>query len=293
MSKKKLEEVNQLHKKSEEAYKEYDKRVDELCRENQILLSKFSQWISNINNQRIGLRKEIKDLYEFLSSFGNIEEKVTLFDFVLEEELILENMKKKDSFKKDWGLYKTKWYNNGGLIGAIIIHNKNKRLITEKRSELDVMQMEWNKDIEERENYLDFCETAVEIANIYQNCVIIVKDAIEKQIIPELHGVRCFFYADAVREDILYNNEISSKNVRFNPYTEYKDTQYNKHYLFVKNTYDFYNTICKFFTRKILTDMFQDKTVIKERKEEIDEKVNEIKQQLVKVEENIMFVEGK
>jgi len=109
--------------------------------------------------------------------------------------------------------------------------------------------------------------------------------------VPEIQAVRCFFMADAIKENIKYDEDVS--NVRPNPVSMYKDTPYHNHYLFVKNSYDFYDTIQKIFTTPILSDVLNDTSVSDDVAKKLEDGINDIRKSLDAIEENMMFTEVK
>ena len=102
--------------------------------------------------------------------------------------------------------------------------------------------------------------------------------------------MRCFFYADVLKENILYDND--GARVTPNPIAVYKNTPYNKHYLFIKNAHDFYILISHFFTKPYLTEMFYNEHVSEEVQAFFDAGIAQIENKLDTVRENMIFVEG-
>jgi len=188
----------------------------------------------------------------------------------------------------------------GGIWGGINLIGKkikNKKLIEEVTPKLNQCILELKNNISERERLILFCENAIKIADIYRVCVTLTKDTINEKIIPELNAVMCFFYADSIKEDVLYDKEIT--NVKLLPLESYNNTQYQKHYLFVKNTFDFYRLICTFFSQTALTDLLCYTEVSDEEYDKLTEKVlnieqqkEEIQKQIGEVANNIIFMEG-
>jgi hypothetical protein len=187
----------------------------------------------------------------------------------------------------------------GGIILApvgaagygIYARNENKKKITELTELLGMMRTDWAEKITKLENYRDFiCRDAPRIAEIYRECIALVRDSVKYNIVPEIQAVRCFFTADAIKENIKYDQKTT--NIRPNPVSMYKDTSYHKHYLFVKNSYDFYAVTHKFFTKAVLSEILTDITTSSAVQKKLEEGIAEVREKLATVTENIMFSEG-
>lgn len=295
-------ELEDLNNEASVAYEDYKSKAIEISTETQKSLAKLNALINTINAERHSLREEIFSLYDFLSKFTDVVEKLTVFDFNVEPLYVRDQQFLRDRMSASYdatfdiptapAVKVAKWVFllQYMFVDAIDKRDKNKKKLANGVIELSKKKAEWDKDIHDRQSCRDFCEQAVDIANIYRVCIAMVKDAIKKQILPELQAVYCFFFTDVIRENILYDEEIG--NVHLNPIVTYKDTRYHKHYLFVKNTCDFYVIICKFFTNTFLMDMLNDRTVSENLKERFNIDVAEVHRQFEMARNNIVFMEG-
>ena len=87
--------------------------------------NKFNSLVTIINIERHLMRREIKSLYKFLKLFGDVGEKVTLFDYSPEDWLFAEgyskefnNFNKKESKKKNPLDFSGRAFKTASLIGA-------------------------------------------------------------------------------------------------------------------------------------------------------------------------------
>ena len=144
-------------------------------------------------------------------------------------------------------------------------------------------QTEYTKDLTNRDRSISFIKDANEIAELYRQVVVIVRDSIRDKIIPEMGLIKAFLYADAIRE-IIVDGE---KPTDVHPYSieEYKNTAQDMHYQFVKNAFDFYNISTNFFRKTILSDIIADKVVTEEEKRDFNEQIEAIKNSVKRVEE--------
>ena len=76
-----------------------------------------------------------------------------------------------------------------------------------------------------------------------------------------------FLYADAIKNAIINGEEPSM--VTIGNISEYRGTPYEGHYLFVKNVFEYYTLISEIFTKPILTNIIEKRTVSEEKIEEL------------------------
>ena len=296
-------DLENLKNEADQEYEGYKRQVAEIVEEMEIHLGKLNAMIATINGERHSLRDEIYALYDFLSNFNGCVEKLTPFDFNVETQkgIGMLSVASGMAYTNAEGNPAEK-FGEVAAVAAVPIfpviavpmllfeRNKAKKKLERRNIRLNEKRAEWSKDIHDKESYRNFCGQAVKIADIYRACIAFVKDAIKKLILPELQAVRCFFYADAMKENVLYDKETSA--VRTNPVQAYKDTPYHKHYLFVQNTFDFYVIIGRFFTKTYLTDILADETVSVEAEGELKKGIEEIYRQIDTAKNNMMLTGG-
>ena len=91
--------------------------------------------------------------------------------------------------------------------------------------------------------------------------------------------------ADAIREKVLAGYEV--EQVKPCKIIEYKNTKYDMHYMFVKNTFDFLDLAKAFFSKRILTDLIQKDNITNEEKAEFERFVYELQDKLILLEESM------
>ena len=178
-----------------------------------------------------------------------------------------------------------------GPLNILFQRRRNKKAIEELTVELEKQQLNLEKDIMDRMEILEFYKTAEKFAKMYCGCIATVKDSIKKQILPELKAVYCFLFADAIKEFIKDNEDITE--VKPNPITYYKDpsSRYHRHYLFVQNAFDYYQIICAFFTRAYLTELIDDKACAEDAVTAFEREKDNVSSRLKEAEKNIVYTE--
>ena len=115
--------------------------------------------------------------------------------------------------------------------------------------------------IKKAQNEAVFLSNAVKIVDMYRNVIVMVRDAIQDTILPELDGIMSFLYADAIKNAIINNEDPNSATI--GKISEYRATAYDNHYQFVRNAFDFYRTITKFFTSKVMDKFVKNRAISK------------------------------
>lgn len=172
-------------------------------------------------------------------------------------------------------------------IGMTIKTKEQNLSINEKLNQLRL-------EAEETLNQLKIKEYAAEqdrvIANLYIDCIEIITNYIKEVIIPELKVVESFFQVLKIKNEVISGNSL--QEIKFSNDIELlRDTQYEKHFLFVKNAFMFYVISCKIYNTPVLTRLLNNKT----EKQDIDllEKDKKLLLEHKKVVGgNLMFVRG-
>lgn len=108
---------------------DYNKYVEIIEQSNNIIAqqsNKFNSLITVINVERHLMRREINSLYRFLKQFGNIGEKITLFDYTAEDWLFSDSKETIDSKNNKESSFLTtssveKIVNNALMSNAVIM----------------------------------------------------------------------------------------------------------------------------------------------------------------------------
>lgn len=268
----------------EKKYKEYQKSANEKQKKYAELRENYNAEIAIINNERISMRIEIQKLYVFLKSIGgSMGERVTPFDFEKEAPVYNANIPFVDKLPK---LEIENWHFIDGPIRISFVKGHNKSLIEDFALKSANEGLKYQNDYIKRDQMIRFVEDACEIAKIYRQIVVTVRDSIRDKIIPEMNLVKSFLYADTIRERILDRDNL--ENIKPYSIEEYQGTRQDVHYQFVKNTVDFYNLIVKFFSEKILTQIIEDQQVTQAEKHNFKTQVDAVKKHITNVEREMV-----
>lgn len=273
----------ELKQKNRESYEEYRKMaenwngcISEEC-------NRYNENISVINKERVDLRDQIRELYNFLNEIGSsLDRKITIFDFKMEETKSRQYTP--EVLKLDNPQYSKHRILEDSLFAHIRKHNENKKMLEKFEVDLENQENKYLSDLMQKSRYFDEIHNAVKIAKIYRNIVITVRDAIRNKIIPEMDYIRAFMYADSINEKIV--DEADLNDIEPCPIIEFKGTKYDKHYQFVKNTFDFYEISTAFFRETVLTDIMADDVVTDEERREFYEKTSNIKKSIDSIDES-------
>lgn len=275
-------------------YHEYKDTILKLKNEAQAVANSVNPKIAEINSERIQLRKEIKTLYEFLGFFGDVGKKITPFDYVTEDYITPEIcFPDEQGTRPDIKPDKTNIFVKT-MVAAFtplpITLFKNRKSKTESLRALQqfgLEQIKWEKQIADCEAEVSFLKTANEIAEMYRNIIVVVKDAIEEKIIPELSGISSFLYADAIKNCVIEGTDPA--DARPQSITVFQGTPYERHYVFVQNAFDYYTLISTFFKESVLTKMMNDHEVTQEERDEFQKNIADIKAKEGKLNDHTTF----
>lgn len=257
------------------------------------IISEFNRNIRKINNVRKNdVEKNIVLLSDFLGKFGKVK---SIGEYSMEKEsnmLVLPEHKfeMKESYINEIDWSKDDVFQDTFFLTPIGMTIKTKEQNLSINEKLNQLRLE----AEETLNQLKIKEYAAEqdriIANLYINCIEIITNYIKEVIIPELKVVEAFFQALKIKNEIISGNSL--QEIKFSNDIELlRDTQYEEHFLFVKNVFMFYVISCKIYNTPVLTRLLNNKT----EKQDIDllEKDKKLLLEHKKVVDgNLMFVRG-
>lgn len=247
--------LEDLITKRDEEYYKFLKEKQELINKCEDLKSKCDARIANINSERSLLRREIDELYNFLIKFGDIGDKISIFEYSFEDFINIPHFNtiqknSKNPQIKHAGFFDYYLYG----VGAIVKHIQNRKTYLDEKKNFEEEQLKWSMEIQLINVYKLFLEDASKIAELYFKTLIVIKELIYYTIIPELEGVQSFLYAQAAKDIIISNEAITvltpSKISRFKG-----SKKYNKHYTFIKNAHDYYCLITEFFKTPVFTNL--------------------------------------
>lgn len=305
-------ETEALQKQWRDSIKEKDTELFGLRQKAENAANQYNPRIAAINSERARLFDEIRELYNFLKSFGDIGKPITPFDFAVEDFM----WPKVGSFDPPQHnspyMQQDNSDNSGGILGKVVSTGSTvavistamffpiatpaallgKGLINEvsghgfftKKADKEKYQnvvWECEKDLcarakrnDDAATEVNFFEAARDIAEIYLHTIMGIKSLIDDTILPELDGITAFLYADAVKNCIIEGED--PRRAEPGSITEYEGTAYDAHYVFVQNAFDYYIIITKFFSDRIMGSIFADHLVTVDELDELHNRVNEI-----------------
>lgn len=276
----------------------------------------YNQEIATINSERSSLKELINKLYHFLKEFGEIGSKITPFDFVNEswqkidvDAIVNLETVPEASKKGNDDIYK---YATVGAFASTTVLTTVSTLLTPlplaapallipalfggvSKKDYLAYQTKHREALEEydnnKEKLNDFCkgiELATNIAKLYYGVIATVKEAITDTVIPELSGIRAFLYASSIANKVAEEKELT---IGIEPIDimEIQGTRYNEHYVFMKNTVDYYTLLVEIFTKQILTKMLEDNKITEDEKREFEMQIKQIENKQKTLCNNALF----
>ena len=286
-------ERRRLVSEFKDVYDEFKTDVEIKISDINRIISEFNRNIRKINNVRkTDVEKNIVLLSNFLGKFGKVK---SIGEYYMEKEsnmLVLPEHKfeMKESYINEIDWSKDDVFQDTFFLTPIGMTIKTKEQNLSINEKLNQSRLE----AEETLNQLKIKEYAAEqdrvIANLYIDCIEIITNYIKEVIIPELKVVESFFQVLKIKNEVISGNSL--QEIKFSNDIELlRDTQYEKHFLFVKNAFMFYVISCKIYNTPVLTRLLNNKT----EKQDIDllEKDKKLLLEHKKVVGgNLMFVRG-
>ena len=286
-------ERRRLVSEFKDVYDEFKTDVEIKISDINRIISEFNRNIRKINNVRkTDVEKNIVLLSNFLGKFGKVK---SIGEYSMEKEsnmLVLPEHKfeMKESYINEIDWSKDDVFQDTFFLTPICMTIKTKEQNLSINEKLNQLRLE----AEETLNQLKIKEYAAEqdrvIANLYIDCIEIITNYIKEVIIPELKVVESFFQVLKIKNEVISGNSL--QEIKFSNDIELlRDTQYEKHFLFVKNAFMFYVISCKIYNTPVLTRLLNNKT----EKQDIDllEKDKKLLLEHNKVVGgNLMFVRG-
>lgn len=286
-------ERRRLVSEFKDVYDEFKTDVEIKISDINRIISEFNRNIRKINNVRkTDVEKNILLLSNFLGKFGKVK---SIGEYSMEKEsnmLVLPEHKfeMKESYINEIDWSKDDVFQDTFFLTPICMTIKTKEQNLSINEKLNQLRLE----AEETLNQLKIKEYAAEqdrvIANLYIDCIEIITNYIKEVIIPELKVVESFFQVLKIKNEVISGNSL--QEIKFSNDIELlRDTQYEKHFLFVKNAFMFYVISCKIYNTPVLTRLLNNKT----EKQDIDllEKDKKLLLEHKKVVGgNLMFVRG-
>ena len=295
------DKIRSLDHEWERDYEEYEKNFKEKETEMRKSFEALAQAFSTTNAERARLMEPIQQLYDFLSR-RNKKEAITPFQYKDEVTPAVEKINKVDN--RHINKYKDKSEMSFAekaeeifSFDKFVYHGKYKKEYEQTIVAHQKAQNAWSRSLKQCEETTAYYEVALEITELYRGVLMVISNTVRKKILPELGGIKAFLYAEAVKEHIIYGDElVHVEPVDIDEYAGSK--AYGKHYTFVKNAHDFYTLIVSYFTTPHLTDLLKRPDVTEEEKEDFQSKLAELQSQKVLLEDkaqelnrNMVFTE--
>lgn len=274
-----------------EMYDDFKFMVKQKVEEINEKIKEFNSFIQKINLLRKNqIEPEIVRLGGFLGKFGNTKsigayaEEREKYEITLPEQQyeIIENY----IFEIDWSQGEV--FNNTFFLTPIGMTMKTKQQNLSMRERLNDFRLEIDETLSQLGIKKDEIEQNCRIAELYIFCVEFIADYIARVILPELDVVEAFFQTLCLKNVVLAEQAIT--NIKFiNNLEIIQDTQYQKHFLFVINTFMFYVIACKIYTTPILTKLLNNEVIVAEDIEIMEENKKVLLGQKDNVDKYLMF----
>ena len=292
-------QLDELKIEREEEYEKYKKKAENLNKQIIEVLDNCNSIIGVINGERHLMRKELVKLYDILDMFKLNDEKITPFDFVIENQyrpdsiqiMASEKDKVADSKNKTTTFFvPDPIFAAATVISSVITsHMKNKKDLINKTEEFEKEKTAYRNDLQKRRHQLKLYKDILSIADLYRDNITIIKDCVENKIIPELKWIKAFLYADYAKDYLIDGDDPKSlvlKNVNI---AEYRDTLFDDHYQFVKNVFDFYKMLESIFKNPILTNLIKNKSVSQKDKDKFNDDIKMIESKIAMIETSSVY----
>ncbi len=267
--------ISQIKTESNKYYFDYKANVREVIQFYNDIRDMYNAQMALINSERLSLREEIHKLYTFLVSLGGAvsDRKPTVFDY--RTESFAPNTDYTEVQPIEIPDFREERFFSVSILNLALNHFKNKKTLADFERKVQEKKEQYDKDIDERYTQTKHLKDAVEIANIYRNIIVMVRDTVKLKIIPEFDLIQAFLFADAIRERMIEGGDL--EHIEPCNIAEYKGTRQDMHYQFVKNVNDFYDVITCFFMNTVLTDILKDRIISQQEKQEFQNNIDNIK----------------
>lgn len=250
-------ERRELVRKYKEAYSGFKNSIEIKVEKINVKIEEFNSLIRRINLfRKQQIQQNIICLGEFLGKFGNIKpigcyaEEEESYEIALPEQ----QFEKEEQYISEIDWSKDEVFLNTLLRSPIGMALKTQAQNVSMHEQLNRFQFEAQATLTQ----FDLKDLRVEqdkkIADIYIYCVGVITEYIKKIIIPELDVVEAFFQSLCLKNDVIAERPLIDLKFR-NNLEIIRGSQYEGHFLFVKNAFMFYVISCKIYTTPILTKL--------------------------------------
>ncbi|HCC00981.1 MAG TPA: hypothetical protein DEP42_07200 [Ruminococcaceae bacterium] len=203
---------------------------------------------------------QIKQLQTNLNLFGNlkpiddyVDEDIRIEDFSIPQRKLTDMQEYVNQM--DWD--KKQIFNESFKNGVIGTKKKTQHLNLELNAQIDQLnlykaQIEAEFELKENKTKLE-----ISVAESYIRIITMITNEISSRILPELSIINSFMIAKHIADYSEDLNEAAENEVLFSAEL-LKNTQYEKYYQFIKNSFAFYIMAVKISTTKVLTNLLND-----------------------------------
>ncbi|MDD7794366.1 hypothetical protein [Clostridium sp. 'White wine YQ'] len=256
-----VEDYKQLHIRSK-------LEIDSLISKVNEVIDTFNRIIDDLNDYRHStVKKNIFNLGVFLQQFGNIKK---IGGFALEDKQNSLSFPKK-SFEKsenyieqiDWS--KDEVFEKTFKKTIFGVRSETKKLNLKIQQEMGNLKLETSRHKEQINSIENYINQDKQILNLYGSTVKGISETIQEKVIPEVELIQAFLQCNDLKDCLISNKEIQFKEN--NDISVIANTKYNKHYLFIKNTFMFFIISTKIYNTKIFSNLISNKEHIEEKEE--------------------------
>jgi hypothetical protein len=243
-------------------YIEFKGNVESLVAILNDAISSFNVKIKELNELRKGVvGKNITQLSLFLQKFGKVKE---IGEYSREQEKQIQGLPQQQFESVENYISGVDWSKDDVFINTFMLSPIGMKMKTRKqnlsmRENINEFRMEAEETINQLKMKTFAAEQDKRICQIYIDCVNYVSRYIVDIILPELELVESFFQVQKIKDKVIANNSLQEL-VFQNNIEILHNTVYEKHYLFVKNTFMFYVLSCKIYNTPILTRLLTNQT---------------------------------
>ena len=267
-------ERRELVQEFKHAYQEHRRKLNEIVEKVNVKISNFNNKVQKINIFR--QEKVIKNIYQlgnFLKYFGHLD---LSSQFILESEKDKEILPQKKLDKISNYIDEVDWSRDDifrktfskTIIGAKF---ETRKTNLSMRDNLNRFRLEATHTENMLELKGESIEIDIRIADLYEENIKTIDQVITKKVIPELELIEAFMHAEAIKNNILVNNDDIDLTTN-RDFSLLKGTVYDKHYQFIKNTFMFYIISKKIYNTPILTNLLSDSATRDDLKNILNEK---------------------
>lgn len=240
-------------------YFEFKNSVEIKVKEINEKIEDFNLLIQRINLfRKQKIEKNIIHLGRFLGKFGNVK---PIGSYTEEKESFEISLPEKQFETKEQYISEIDWSKDEVFLNTFFCSPIGMAIKT-KSQNLSIQEQFRAFELEAEETLKQFELKKIKvvqdkkIADIYIYCVGYITEYIKKVIIPELDVVEAFLQSLSLKNEVIAEQSLS--NIKFtNNIRLLKGTQYERHFMFVKNAFMFYVISCKIYTTPILTKLIK------------------------------------